>query len=130
MRAKSFFRGNAVQRRKQHDPPPPGIGYFYSLPIEEQQALVEFARCTVREQRRVDRADSEEDAAYRRAKIKSNSEEELAALIMEFGYGLSFFDRWCKRGVRTVGAVTAELAKLKDNEQACPSSLHFSSSYS
>lgn len=47
-RAKSFFQGETVLRRKQQEPPPPGLGYFHTLPIQEQEALVEYVRTTVR----------------------------------------------------------------------------------
>ena len=53
MRHKSFWRGDSVQRRKQQDPPPPGIGYFWTLPWQEREALVEYSTSSVREERKV-----------------------------------------------------------------------------
>ena len=96
VRAKSFWLGDAVLRRKPKEPPAEqaAFGYFYKLPVQEQEALVEYARSTLREQRRVDRAHNAEVATYVKSKVKSSSEEELQALITEFGFGLSFFDRW------------------------------------
>lgn len=41
---------------------------------------------------------------------KTNSEEELDALFTRYALALSFFERWCKRGVRTVGELTTTLA--------------------
>eukprot|EP00966_Prymnesium_polylepis_P023775 547662-Prymnesium_polylepis.1 len=40
VRAKSFWQGDTVQRRKKQEPPQPGIGYFHKLPVQEQEALV------------------------------------------------------------------------------------------
>ena len=37
----------------------------------------------------------------------------MQALITEFAYGLSFFDRWQQRGVRTPTQLTAELRKVQ-----------------
>ena len=61
-------------------------------------------------------ADNAEVAAYHKAKVKSNSQTELEALVTEFGYGLSFFDKWQERGVRTAAQITAEIAKLKSTQ--------------
>ena len=96
VREKSFWLGDAVLRRKPKEPPAEqaAFGYFYKLPVQEQEAQVEYARSTLREQRRVDRAHNAEVATYVKSKVKSSSEEELQALITEFGFGLSFFDRW------------------------------------
>ena len=95
-RAKSFWIGDCVKRRKPKEAPVEhaAFGYFWSLPPQEQEALVEYVRLTMREQRKVDRADNAEVAAYVKSKVKTSSEEELQALITEFGFGLSFFDRW------------------------------------
>eukprot|EP00966_Prymnesium_polylepis_P040818 947163-Prymnesium_polylepis.1 len=62
VRAKSFWQGDTVQRRKKQDPPRPGIGYFHRLPVQEQEALVEYVRKTQRQQRKVDKADDEAHA--------------------------------------------------------------------
>ena len=112
MRMKSMWQGDAVQHRKQQEPPPPGWGYHHSLPWQEQHALVFYSSRIVREQRRIDRADDAEDAAYAKAKVKSSSEQQLQNLISEFGYVLSFFDRWKERGVQTVAQMRAQLKKL------------------
>ena len=44
-----------------------------------------------------------------KAKVRTASEEELAALITEYGYGLSFFARWQSRGVRTEAQLDAKV---------------------
>jgi hypothetical protein len=112
VRAKSFWQGDTVLRRKQQRPPQPGIGYFHTLPPQEQEALVEYVRKIQRQQRQVDRADNAEHAEYVKAKVKSNTQDELQALITEWGYSMSFFERWQERGVRSVAQVTAGLRKL------------------
>ena len=50
------------RQRKPQKPPPPGIGYFHTLPRQEQEALVEWARQSTREQRKVDEAHNAEVA--------------------------------------------------------------------
>ncbi|KAL1511676.1 hypothetical protein AB1Y20_004966 [Prymnesium parvum] len=117
VRAKSFWQGDAVKRRKKQEPPPPGLGYFHTLPVQEQEALVEYARRIMRVQRGVDRADNAEVAAYVKAKVRSNSEEELQALITEWGYGLSFFERWQQRGVRLASEVSSALRVLEKEDK-------------
>ena len=112
VRAKSFSLGDTVLRRKQRDPPPPGLGYFFTLPVEEQEALVEYARISVRDSRKVDAAHNAEVAAYVKSKVKTSSEDELKALITEWGYGMSFFERWQERGVRSVSQLAAGLRSL------------------
>jgi hypothetical protein len=112
VRSKSFWDGDTVQRRKQQAPPAPGIGYFHSLPWQEQHALVEYARRSVRAERKVDRADNAEVAAYVKSKVKTASQEELKALVTEWGYGLSFFSRWQSSGVRAVGEIAKKLREL------------------
>ena len=66
MRNKSFYAGDAVQRRNAQDPPPPGVRAYHTLPVPERMSLVEYSRVTVKERRLVDRADDAEDAAYLR----------------------------------------------------------------
>ena len=106
-------------RRKPKEAPAEqeAFGYFWSLPTEEQESLIEYVRSTVQEQRKADRADNAEVAAYVKAKVKTGSEEELQALITEFGFGLSFFDRWKARGVCSVGDIAIELDKLKETDK-------------
>ena len=62
------------RQRKPQKPPPPGIGYFHTLPRQEQEALVEWARQSTREQRKVDEAHNAEVAAYVKSKAKISSE--------------------------------------------------------
>ena len=117
VRAKSFWQRDTVQRRTKQEPPPPGIGYFHTLPPQEQEALVEFVRKQVRQQRKVDRAHDDEHAEYVKSKVKSSSEDELQALITEWGYGLSFFARWQERGVRSAREITAALKVLEKEDK-------------
>ena len=119
---KSFYEGDAVARRKSRkpqEPPPPGIGFFTTLPVQEQRGLVEYCRLTQRSERVIDRQDNAEVAAYVKAnKVKTNSEIELRnLLITEWGYGLSFFDRWQQRGVSTNAAMNAGIGGC-DSAQA------------
>lgn len=121
MHNRSFFQAaDHVERRKEqvtHPPTTECMGYFYSLPKEEQEALVFYSTTTVRQQRAVDKQHNAEVAAYVAAKVRSSSEEELQALITEFGYGLSFFDRWQERGVRTAAELMRELARQQSTQE-------------
>ena len=67
MSAKSFIEG----------------GYFNSLPLHEQEALVEVARLTVQEMRKLDHADHAELDAYHAQRRKTNSQLELDALVKQ-----------------------------------------------
>eukprot|EP00966_Prymnesium_polylepis_P328953 7384731-Prymnesium_polylepis.2 len=115
-------RKSASERRIPLPPPPPGIGYCRKLPMEEQLSLVEYSRLTVRDRKKEDRADTAEHAAYVKAKVRTSSQEQLDALITEFAYGLSFFERWKKRGVRSVKDLGLKLHQIEqehgDNERA------------
>ena len=81
---------------------PPGFGFFYSLPVQEQHALVEFSRSTVRDMRRIDREHNAEVAAYVKSKAKTASEEELLALCRvvgeQDGTSLEFITDGCLLG--------------------------------
>ena len=77
MRNKSFFEADSVRRRRPQEPPPPGLGAYYSMPLPERVSLIEYARVTVAERRAVDRADSAEHMEYRKAKAKTNSQLQL-----------------------------------------------------
>ena len=96
IRAKSFRKG----------------GYFHSMPLHEQHALVELARTTVREMRAVDRADHADHDAYVTAKRKSNSQIELDALVKRYALALSFFKKWKARGVASVAAMRSALVLI------------------
>ena len=116
-RSKAFLMGDNVLRRKPAEPPKPGIGYFFSLPEPEQEALVEYARTTVRASRKQAAADNKEVADYIKGKLKSSSEQELDSLITRYGYALSFFERWEQRGVRTVTELNRELKACTDTQR-------------
>eukprot|EP00966_Prymnesium_polylepis_P331666 7387242-Prymnesium_polylepis.1 len=115
-------RKNASERRVPLPPPPSGIGYCRRLPMEEQLSLVEYSRLTVHDRKKEDRADTAEHAAYVKAKVRTSSQEQLDALIIEFAHGLSFFERWKKRGVRSVKDLNLKLCQIEqengDNERA------------
>lgn len=115
-RSKSLFIGDNVQRRKPQDPPRPGMGYFFTLPKEEQEALVEYTRGAVRASRKQAAADNKEVADYIKGKLKTSSEQELESLITRYGIGLSFFERWKERGVSTVAELKRELKACKDTQ--------------
>ena len=87
-------------------------GYFYALPPHEQEALVEVARCSVREIRKLDHADHADHDAYVTAKRKSNSQLELDALVKQYALALSFFKKWRSRGVASVDAMDMKLGEL------------------
>ena len=99
-------------------PPPPGTGYCRKLPREEQLALVEYVRETVRGCRKEAKADTAEHAAFVKAKVRTSSQEQLDALIAEFAYGLSFFERWTKRGVRSVRDLNKKLREFDSESPA------------
>ena len=87
-------------------------GWFHALPGHEQEALVELARLTVKEMRDVDRADHAELDQYHKSRRQTNEADELDALFTRYALAMSFFDRWLKRGVKSVGELTAALTKF------------------
>ena len=94
-------------------------GRYWQLPEKEADALFEYARKSLTEMRQIDRAHHAELDAYHAHKRKTNSQIELDALVKAYALALSFFDRWEKRGVRTVEAMRKALDALgDDNTQA------------
>ena len=91
-------------------------GAFRKLPDKEARALVEFARTTVRKERKVDAEHSKEQDEYHEAKRKSNSQLELDALVKEYAFAITFFKRWQQRGVASVSAMRAKLKELAAQE--------------
>jgi hypothetical protein len=91
-------------------------GTFTKLPRNEQIALVELARTSVREMRAVDRADHAEHDTYVEAKRKSNSQLELTCLVQQYAYALSFFDRWKKGGVASSEAMRTALDRIPSTQ--------------
>ena len=69
-----------MRRRKQLPAAPPGWGAYHKLPYAERASLVEYARVTVPARRAVDRAHDAEHMAYRKAKVKSNSQLQLEVM--------------------------------------------------
>ena len=86
-----------------------GKGYFYKLPVKEEIALVEFARVSRMEMRKLDFADTAEHTAYVKAKRKSEIEEELEKVVKGYAIAISFFKRWHKAAVRSIGELSAKL---------------------
>ena len=124
MRQKSFLTsGDCIKRRKTAEarrqplePPTPSAGYVASeLPREERLALIEYSRITVRDWRKVDASEHSEHAAYVKAKVRTTAQEQLDALVIEFGYGLSFFQRWQEHGVQSIAALSAKLRKFESD---------------
>mmetsp|Transcript_23231 Transcript_23231/g.78393 ORF Transcript_23231/g.78393 Transcript_23231/m.78393 type:complete len:298 (+) Transcript_23231:166-1059(+) len=66
-------------------------------------------RSARRASRAVDRAVNAQYTAYVKAKAKTASQEELKALVTEWAYGMSFFERWQERGVRSVAQLNTGL---------------------
>lgn len=85
------------------------VGYIYSLPPHEQEALVELARVTVKEMRDIDHADHAALDEYHKMRRKVNEENELDALFTRYALALSFFERWTKRGINMVSEIAATL---------------------
>lgn len=109
------------------------MGYVYTLPEKEQEALVEAGRLSVKELRCIDRAEHEALDDYHKVKSqldvvkhtahstlccnaqarrKVNERDELDALFTQYALALSFFKRWQERGVETVSALLFALAEF------------------
>lgn len=128
--AKSMAREVKVLHRKRRQPSSRGVqkqrststtstmfGFFHRLPVSEQVALIEMARCERKAQRRLDQEDGAELDAHRRLCRKTNSQLELESLIKQFALALSFFDRYTQRGVTSVGDLNRELRSLKSDQE-------------
>lgn len=111
--------GDHVNRRKESRrvKQSEAVGWFYKLPDKEQEALVELARTTVKEMRDIDRGDHRELDEYHKHRRKTNEAEELDALFTRYALALSFFERWCKRGVSSVVEVASALAGFRERTQ-------------
>lgn len=105
----------AQQLRKKRRPSVM-LGFFHSLPESEQVALVEMCRVERPAQRVLDRMDEAELDSYRRAVRKSNSALELEALIKNFAFALSFFDRYVRRGVKSIEDARVQMAGLSSDQ--------------
>ena len=92
-------------------------GFFHDLPLHEQIALVEVARTSVRELRKVDRVHHAEHDAYVTAKRKSNSQLELDALVKQYALALSFFKRWKSQGLTSVKEMEEKLESISSNQK-------------
>ena len=84
-------------------------GFFYKLPPKLRHALLEMARTTLKEMRAIDSTDHKELDEYHALRRKTNSQEELEALIKEYAFALDFFERWLERGVKDANAMRAAL---------------------
>ena len=76
--------------------------------------MIVYSHRMVRESRQMDRTDNAEVAAYVKAKVRTASDEELAALITEYGYSLSFFARWQSRGVRSEAHLDSKVSEISN----------------
>eukprot|EP00966_Prymnesium_polylepis_P259720 5999344-Prymnesium_polylepis.1 len=122
MAGKALAHGDSVRHRKSRKPaaaiakttvrPSATFGALHRLPLYEQVALLEMARAERAAQRELDRQDHKELDAFRVVRRKSNSELELESLIKQYALGLSFFDRYQQRGVKSVGAMQQALDGL------------------
>jgi hypothetical protein len=118
VRSKVLSHGDHVAHRKEskrqeaQQQQPASLGWFHALPPHEQEALVELARLTVSEMRDVDRADHAELDQYHKDRRRKNEADELDELFTRYALALSFFDRWQKRGVKSVGEITTALSKF------------------
>lgn len=119
VRSKMLTFGDHVARRKQSRRPKEeaSVSGFHKLPEREQEALVEFARRTVKEMRDVDRADHRALDEYHAARRKTNEQDELDALFTQYALALSFFERWCKRGVETANQISSTLCGYGERNQ-------------
>lgn len=93
------------------------MGYAYSLPERELEALVEMARVSVKENRDIDRADHAALDNYHKMRRKTNEEDELDSLFTQYAMALSFFERWQKRGVHKASDITSALNAYSDAQQ-------------
>lgn len=93
------------------------FGEFHKLPQTEQIALVEMCRAERQRQRMLDRRDWDDLHTLRSHTRRTNSELELESLIKNFAMALSFFDRYQKRGIRTVDDMKPELQRLSSTQQ-------------
>ncbi|KAL1504931.1 hypothetical protein AB1Y20_008698 [Prymnesium parvum] len=119
VRSKMLALGDHVARRKAASRPKQVAceSWFYKLPEREQEALVELARKTVKEMRDIDSTDHRALDEYHSARRKTNEADELDALFTQYALALSFFERWCKRGVETTGQITSILNGFGDRNQ-------------
>lgn len=119
VRSKMLAFGDHVARRKEARRPKEEacVSGFYKLPPKEQEALVEFARRSVKEMRDLDRLDHRSLDEYHAARRKTNEQDELDALFTQYALALSFFERWCKRGVHSVSQITSTLNGFGDRNQ-------------
>lgn len=119
VRSKMLALGDHVDRRKERCRPKEErcVSWFHKLPEKEQEALVEFSRKTVKEMRDIDHLDHRALDEYHAARRKTNEQDELDALFTQDAMALSFFERWCKRGVESVNQITTTLNGYGERNQ-------------
>ena len=119
---KSFSHGDCIQHRKGKKGDAQTVerseGYFYKLPKKEQMAIVEYARVSLVEMRKLDANDAAEHTAYIKAKRKSELEEELEKVIKGYALAITFFKRWQKAAVRSIGELVSKLRTTFDEPDA------------
>lgn len=122
LRSMMLSVGDHVNRRKEkcRAPQKDTVGWFYTLPEREQEALVELARVMVKETRDADRGDHRALDEYHKQRRKTNEANELDALFTRYALALSFFERWCKRGTSSVTECQRALSGFgADRTQVC-----------
>lgn len=85
------------------------VGFIYSLPLHEQEALVELARVTVKEMRDLDNVDHSALDEYHKMRRQHNEENELDSLFTRYALALSFFERWVRRGITSEREIAVAL---------------------
>lgn len=111
VRSQMLSHGDKVARRKQstRTEDEKFTGYFHTLPAQEQEALVELARTTVKEMRNIDRSEHAALDDYHKMRRQRNEEDALDALFTRYALALSFFERWVKRGIERQSEIAAAL---------------------
>lgn len=123
VRSQMLGHGDCIARRKQSTKivQQDFVGYMYTLPLHEQEALVECARLTVKDMRDLDRGDHAALDDYHKMRRKRNEEDALDALFTRYALAISFFERWVKRGVKNATEMRSQLRGFGaegENEQA------------
>lgn len=111
VRSQVLSLGDNVARRKESRKKAVHsyTGLFHSMPLHEQEALVDLGRLTVKEMRDVDRADHVALDEYHKMRRKSNEEDALDALFTRYALALSFFERWVKRGIHSESQIISSM---------------------
>jgi len=112
MRMHHFDTASAVQRSGRGNSEERQLGHFHSLAEAMKQSLVEWARRARAESRKVERADTAEQAEYHRVRREQNLQEQLDKLIDVYTTAVKRFHAFERSGVRTKQAAAARLAEM------------------